>query len=176
MAEDDVDVVNVQQGLLPAVISGRADAMLGGFSNVEGVDLRMRGEDPRVVPVDRLGIPKYDELVLVASDDELANNPQPIRLFIAALQRGTRAAAADPAAATAAVLDAGDGLDPRITGAEVRETLPLLAQRGTGRPFGYMDPAQWRAFAHFFADNSLIQALPATGDVLSNDLLPGDSR
>ncbi len=149
--------------------------MLGGFENVEGVDLRLRGEHPRVVPVNRLGIPNYDELVLVASDHELAGDPQPIRLFIAALERGTRAAAADPAAATQAVLDAGDGLDPRFTRAEVKRTLPLLAQRGSGKPFGYMDPSQWRAFAHFFADNSLIQALPATGDVLSNDLLPGET-
>jgi putative hydroxymethylpyrimidine transport system substrate-binding protein len=170
---DDVNEVNVQQGLLPAVISGRADAMLGGFSNVEGVDLRLRGENPRVVPVDRLGIPTYDELVLVASDDELANDPQPIRLFIAALERGTRAAAAKPAQATQAVLDAGDGLDPKFTAAEVRQTLTLLAQRGTGKPFGWMDPAQWRAFAHFFADNRVIQALPSTDDLLTNDLLPG---
>jgi putative hydroxymethylpyrimidine transport system substrate-binding protein len=171
---DDVNEVNVQQGLLPAVISGRADAMLGGFSNVEGVDLRLRGENPRVVPVDRLGIPTYDELVLVASDDELAHDPQPIRLFIAALERGTRAAAADPAQATTSVLDAGNGLDPKFTAAEVRQTLPLLAQRGTGKPFGWMDPGQWGAFAHFFADNRVIDALPAPKDVLTNDLLPGD--
>ena len=63
LSETDVNVVDVQQGLLPAVISGRADAMLGGFLNVEGVDLRLRGLHPRVVPVDRLGVPTYDELV-----------------------------------------------------------------------------------------------------------------
>ena len=172
VADDDVDVVDVQQGLLPAVTSGRADAMLGGFSNVEGVDLRLRGEHPRVVPVNRLGIPTYDELVLVASDDEIANHPQTIRLFLAALERGTRAAEANPGQATSAILDAGNGLDPRSTAAEVRKTLPLLAQRGTGKPFGYMAPGQWSAFAHFFADNRLIDALPSTDDLLTNDLLP----
>ena len=96
-----------------------------------------------------------------------------IRLFIAALERGTRAAAADPAQATQAVLDAGDGLDPKVTAAQVRQTLPLLAQRGTGKPFGWMDPAQWRTFAHFFADNRVIQALPSPDDLLTNGLLPG---
>src|SRR5262249_33302514 len=58
--------VNVGLNLLPAVISGRADAILGGFRNIEGVDLQQRGLDPRIVPVDRLGVPTYDELVLVA--------------------------------------------------------------------------------------------------------------
>lgn len=172
LSEGDVNVVDVQQGLLPAVISGRADAILGGFRNVEGVDLAQRGLHPHVVPVDRLGVPTYDELVLVASDDEVANDARAIQLFIAALQRGTEAAAKSPAEATAAVVHAGQGLDPKLTSAEVARTLPLLAQRGTGHPYGYLDPKQWTRFAHFMADNGLIKALPPTGDVLTNDLLP----
>ena len=82
--------VDVGLNLLPAVLSGSADAMLGGFLNVEGVDLAERGVDPRVVPVDELGIPTYDELVLVASTERVADDPEAIRLFIAALERGTR--------------------------------------------------------------------------------------
>jgi putative hydroxymethylpyrimidine transport system substrate-binding protein len=176
LTSSDLHVVNVQQGLLPAVISGKADAMLGGFLNVEGVDLRLRGEDPRVVPVDRLGIPTYDELVLVASTDELNSNPRPIQLFIAALERGTKAAAADPAEATHSILDAGQGLDPRFTRAEVHRTLPLLSQRGTGKPFGYMDPRRWLAFARFFANNRVIQTVPKISDAETNDLLPGKAH
>ena len=59
----DVKTVNVGFGLLPALLGGKADAMLGGFSNIEGVDLRVRGSDPVVTPVDKLGVPTYDELV-----------------------------------------------------------------------------------------------------------------
>ena len=78
------------------MLSGRADAMLGGYRNVEGVDLAERGADPTVLPVDRLGIPTYDELVLVANEDRIADDPEAIRLFIAALERGTRAAVRRP--------------------------------------------------------------------------------
>ena len=113
--------------------------MLGGFLNIEGVDLAERGRDPRVVPVDELGIPTYDELVLVANTDRIADDPEPIRLFIAALERGTRDAVADPAAATEAVLDAGDGLDPKLTRAEIDATLPLLLPERESQPFGYMN-------------------------------------
>jgi putative hydroxymethylpyrimidine transport system substrate-binding protein len=173
LSTDDVDVVNVQQGLLPAILSGRADAMLGGFLNVEGVDLRLRGKEPTVIPVDELGIPTYDELVLVANSDRLEDETQNVRLFIAALERGTKAAVADPAAATEAVLDAGEGLSPRFTAAEVRRTLPLLLPKSGKQPYGYMDPQKWQRFAQFFADDGLIKALPSTGDVLTNDLLPG---
>jgi putative hydroxymethylpyrimidine transport system substrate-binding protein len=172
LAEGDVNVVDVQQGLLPAVISGRADAMLGGFLNVEGVDLRLRGLHPRVVPVDRLGVPTYDELVLVASDDEVENEARTIQLFVAALERGTRAAAANPDEAAAVILKAGQGLEPKQTKAEVRRTVPLLEGRGTGHPYGYMVPSQWQRFAHFLAEGGLIKTPPTTGDVLTNDLLP----
>ena len=94
---DDVTQSDVGLNLLPAVLSGSADAMLGGFLNVEGVDLRQRGEHPRVVPVDRLGIPTYDELVLVADSTASPTTRSRSALFIAALERGTRAAARDPA-------------------------------------------------------------------------------
>ena len=173
LSTDDVDLVNVQQGLLPAILSGRADAILGGFLNVEGVDLRLRGKEPTVIPVDKLGIPTYAELVLVANTDRLEDESQSIRLFIAALERGTKAAVADPAAATETVLDAGKGLNPSFTAAEVRKTLPLLLPESDKQPYGYMDPQQWQRFAQFFGDKGLIEALPSTGEVLTNDLLPG---
>ena len=172
LSESDVNVVNVQQGLLPAVISGRADAMLGGFSNIEGVDLAQRGLNPRVEPVDQLGVPTYDELVLVASDDEVANDSRSIQLFIAALERGTQYAAANPQSATDAILAAGQGLDPKLTRAEIDRTLPLLEQKGTGHPFGYLDQREWTRFAHFMADNGLIKVLPSMSSILTNDLLP----
>jgi putative hydroxymethylpyrimidine transport system substrate-binding protein len=171
VAPDDVQQVDVGLSLLPAILSGRADAILGGFLNVEGVDLELRGKHPRVVPVDQLGIPTYDELVLVANSDRVADDPEPIRLFIAALERGTRDAAANPAQATQAVLDAGQGLEPKLTEAEVRKTLPLLLPEHG--PYGYMDPRQWADFSQFLADHGVIETKPPISDVADNDLLPG---
>jgi putative hydroxymethylpyrimidine transport system substrate-binding protein len=163
---------NVGLGLLPAVVSGRADAMLGGFRNVEGVDLAERGLNPRVVPVDELGIPTYDELVLVANSDQVEEDPEAIRLFIAALEQGTRDAVADPEAATDAVLAAGEGLDPKLTAAEIEATLPLLMP-DSKHPYGYMNGREWQEFAEFLAAEGVIGSLPEISDVLTNDLLPG---
>jgi putative hydroxymethylpyrimidine transport system substrate-binding protein len=171
---DDVEQVDVGLNLLPAVLSGRADAMLGGFLNVEGVDLAEREKDPRVVPVDELGIPTYDELVLVANSDRAADDPELLRLFIAALERGTREAVDDPEAATEAVLAAGDGLDPKLTRAEIDATLPLLLPERASQPFGYMNGREWERFAGFFADRGLIGTRPQASELLTNELLPGE--
>jgi putative hydroxymethylpyrimidine transport system substrate-binding protein len=173
----DVHSVNVGFGLLPALVGGKAQAMLGGYSNVEGVDLRLRGKEPVITPVDKLGVPTYDELVLVAKRSRLDEDPQAIRLFIAALARGTSAAVKDPKAATAAVLEANPNLDPKLTAAEVKATLPLLGAPAKGaaaaHPYGYMDPAAWRRFTGWMRDNGLISALPAPSQLLSNAYLPG---
>jgi putative hydroxymethylpyrimidine transport system substrate-binding protein len=168
LTPSDVKTVNVGYGLLPALVGGSAQAMLGGFSNVEGVDLRLRGKDPVVTPVDRLGVPTYDELVLVARREELEEDPQAIRLFLAALARGTAAAIESPGATTKALLEANPDLDPKLTEAEVAATLPLLSKRGT------MNPAEWKAFIAWMRENDLISASPSTAEVLTNAYLAGE--
>jgi putative hydroxymethylpyrimidine transport system substrate-binding protein len=170
----DVKTVNVGYGLLPALVGGRAQAMLGGFRNVEGVDLRLRGKNPVVTPVDRLGVPTYDELVIAARGSRLEEDPRPIQLFLAALARGTAAAAADPEAATKALLEANPDLDPKLTRAEVAATLPLLDPSRGDRPYGYMSPDAWREFAGWMRDNDLVSTLIPPAEALSDAYLPGE--
>jgi putative hydroxymethylpyrimidine transport system substrate-binding protein len=173
-APDSAREVNVGLSLLPTVIAGKVDAILGGFRNIEGVDLRLRGLDPRVVPVDQLGVPTYDELVLVARKSTADDHPEAFRSFIAALAQGTAYAVAHPQEAANVVLQAGKGLDPDQTRAEVDATLPLLAAP-KDHAYGYLDPAQWQAYANWMAQNGLISKAPQTGDVLTNELLPSGS-
>lgn len=172
LTPDDVKVVNVGFGLLPALVGGSAQAMLGGFLNVEGVDLRERGKGPVVTPVDQLGVPTYDELVLVARRQTLEENPEKFRLFLAALERGTEAAVQQPGAATKAITEANPDLEPKLAAAEVKATLPLLGARTEGKPYGYMDPKEWEAFAGWMRDNGLIDSLPETSELLDNGYLP----
>ena len=163
----DVKTVNVGFGLLPAILGGQADAMLGGFSNVEGVDLRLRGKAPVVTPVDQLGVPTYDELVLVANRTRLEEDPEPYRLFLAALARGTAAAVKSPAATVDALLEANRDLDPQLTRSEVDATLPVLSADGR------MVAPEWAGFIAWMRQNELIASEPEPSQVLSNSYLPG---
>lgn len=172
LTPEDVNSVNVGFGLLPALVGGSAQAMLGGYVNVEGIDLRERGKAPVVTPVDKLGVPTYDELVFVASRRKVEEDPESIRLFLAALQRGTDAAVERPGAATKAIVEANHDLEPKLTAAEVKATLPLLAARLKGQPPGYMDPKQWATFAAWMRDNGLIGSLPGSGQLLTDAYLP----
>ena len=71
------------------------------------------------------------------------------------------------------MLAAGDGLEPKLTRAEIDATLPLLLPEKPAQPFGYMSAREWEEFAGFFADRGLITTRPAAGEMFTAELLPG---
>jgi putative hydroxymethylpyrimidine transport system substrate-binding protein len=169
-----VKETNVGASLLPAMLSGKVDATLGGFWNVEGVELRQRHTDPAVIPVDRLGVPDYDELVFVANADRLDDARDDLRLFVAAVARGADEARKDPAGATKALLSANEDLKAKRARASVRLTIPTLFPRPSDRPWGYMDPVAWRNYGGWMVDNGLLKDLPDIQEAITNELLPGE--
>jgi putative hydroxymethylpyrimidine transport system substrate-binding protein len=167
----DIKLVNVGFGLIPSLASGSAQAMLGGYSNVEGVALREQGKEAEITTVDKLGVPTYDELVFVARRSTLEEYGDRIRLFISALKRGTEAAVKSPKAASEAILAANSNLEPKLTEAEMAATLPLLGARTEGKPYGYMDPKEWEAFAAWMRDEELVSAVLKPAELLTNSYL-----
>ena len=100
LAPGDVHRVTVGFNLLPALLAGRVDAIAGGFQNIEGAELAARGLHPVVFPVDRYGVPRYDELVVVANGERLQSDDgyrHDVRAFVSALAAGTAYAKAHPA-------------------------------------------------------------------------------
>ena len=172
LSENDVKQVSVSQGLVPSIVSGSAQATLGPFWNIEGIDLKMSGQKPVVNPVDKLGVPTYDELVLVARGETVRDDPDSIRLFMGALARGTAEAAAKPNQATASVMAANDALKPQVTAAQVKATLPILDNKTKSRPYGYMDSSDWQLFINWMVENGLLENPARSVDALSNELLP----
>lgn len=129
---DDVKVKSVSYNLVPALVKGRADAILGS-GNIEGIELEARGLEPVVTPLQELGIPSYEELDLVTRRNLLSGHPRWARRFMSAVARGTAAAVEDPEAAAAAIIAARKRLElpaakPKVTKAKVEATLPLLAR------------------------------------------------
>ena len=61
-----VKPINVGFNLVPALLTKRVDAVLGMFWNVEGVELRAPARRPVILRMDEIGVPTYNELVVVA--------------------------------------------------------------------------------------------------------------
>jgi putative hydroxymethylpyrimidine transport system substrate-binding protein len=169
---DTVKKRNLGFGLVPGLVSGKVDAILGGFWNVEGIELEQKKRKPRIIRVEKAGVPTYDELVLVANEDALERDGKQIRSFVGAVARATQALKRDPEAGTAALLKANPGLDPKLQRASVKATLPLFLP-AKGDPFGYQDPGEWQAFAGWMRDNRLLTQIPDARGAFVNRYLPG---
>ena len=136
---------NVGFNLVPAMLSGKVDATLGGFWNYEGVQLARSGKHPSIIRVDQAGVPTYDELVLVARQaDARRTRANLIRRFLRALaRRATQSPAHDPAAAASTRCSTPT---PTSTAAsswrQVKATLPVFFPRRRGKPFGFAGPGR----------------------------------
>jgi putative hydroxymethylpyrimidine transport system substrate-binding protein len=161
---------NVGFDLQPALLTKKVDATLGGFFNYEGVDLRLKRRDPQVIRVDQAGVPTYDELVFVASEDTVEEKGDAIRGFLGALARSLRDLQRDPEAGLRALLRANRDLDPRLQREVLRVTLPLYSPP-RGRPFGWQEPREWKAFAEFMRSAGLVER--GADGAFTNELLPG---
>ncbi len=165
---------NVGFDLVPAMLSKKVDATLGAYWNVEGVQLRLAGKRPRIIRMEQVGVPTYDELVVVARKDTLANRGDDVRAFVQALARGYAAARADPQAATDALVRAAPDLERRFALASVKASLPAFFPADASKPWGWQDPAAWQAYERWLFDNNQIGVMPSAGaTAYTNEFLAG---
>jgi putative hydroxymethylpyrimidine transport system substrate-binding protein len=165
--------VNLGFNLVPGLLSRKVDAVLGAFWNYEGVQLERERRRPQIIRMEEVGVPTYDELVLVAAEQTLNERGALVRRFLRALQDGTRAVRADPAAGVDPLLEANRELDRGLQTAVVRRTLPVFFPQDPERPFGWMEDEEWQAYATWMQRNGLLERQP-TRQAFTNEFLPGE--
>ncbi|HEX6103108.1 MAG TPA: ABC transporter substrate-binding protein, partial [Alphaproteobacteria bacterium] len=87
LALSDVELVNVNFSLSPALLSGQVDAVIGAFRNFELNQLAIEGRPGRAFFPEEHGVPAYDELIFIAHKDRLGDSRLP--RFLAAVERAT---------------------------------------------------------------------------------------
>jgi putative hydroxymethylpyrimidine transport system substrate-binding protein len=161
---------NVGFDLVPALVSRKVDAVLGAYWNYEAVSLRQHDRAPRVIRMERAGVPTYDELVVVVNERTLRERPGTVRRFVAGLAEGARSLADRPQKALEALMAAAPDLDERLQRTSIQVTAPYLLPR-RGRPYGYMDPGEWRRFTAFMHGHGLLKRGSPAG-AFTNRFLP----
>ncbi len=170
-----VQETNVGFNLVPAMLSGKVAATLGGFWNYEGIQLQLLHKHPVVIPIDQAGVPTYDELVLVVREDEARTRGQDLRAFMQALTHGEREVRANPAAAAKLLQTANPDLEEKLQLASIQQTLPAALPSDRSKPFGYQDPPAWAAFGQWMFSHGLLKKDPGAGlPPFTNEFLPGE--
>ena len=164
----------VGYSLAPSLAAGKVDAVIGAYWNIEGPDLRMKDVPVTVMRLDDHGVPRYDELVLVASEDAIRDKPAALRAALAGIAAGQSAAVADAGAAVAALEKANPDIAKKVLPAQVSDTIPALVPEGSA-PLR-MDAAQWEALATWMREKGLLTGEATGSDAIDTSLLPEASR
>ena len=140
---ETVKETSVGFNLVPAMLSDKVDATLGAFWNYEGEDLKRRGRQPKILRMEKLGVPTYDELIFVARrkdlDEEFSSK---LRRFLRATARGHERLRANPESGVDALLKVDPGLERGLQTAVVSATLPVFFPEDRDKPFGWQEPTR----------------------------------
>ena len=150
---DEVTLVNVNFSLSPALMSKQVDAVIGAYRNFEINQMEIHGVPGRAFYLEEEGIPAYDELIIVAHQDNVAD-PR-MRKFIDALERGVQYMINHPDLAWENFISYDRQLDDELNRRAWRDTLPRFALRP-----GAIDQARYERFAKFLLDRKLIGKIP----------------
>lgn len=151
---DDVNLVNVEFNLLPAVISGQADAVMGAYWTNETILAEQEGYPVTILRVEEWGVPDFYELVLVAGEKTVAERPELVSAFLTAVQQGYDAAIADPAAAIETLVTAYPETNRAVEEQGIELLIPVWTE---GVPaFGTQTPERWTTYADWMKSRGLI--------------------
>jgi putative hydroxymethylpyrimidine transport system substrate-binding protein len=174
VAPSSVSEANVGFNLVPAMLSGKVDATLGGFWNYEAIQLQLAHKHPIVIPVDQAGVPTYNELVLVVREEQARHDGQDLRAFLQALTRGEREVRAEPSAAATLLVKANPSLEPKLQLESIKQTLPATLPTSSSDPYGWQEPSAWAAFGAWMFSHKLLTHDPGAGlPPFTNEFLPG---
>ncbi len=149
----DIELINVNFSLSPALLSGQVDAVIGAFRNFELNQLEIEGYKGRAFYVEEEGVPAYDELILVAHRGRL-EDPR-IDAFLSAIERAVQYLVNHPEESWGLFVRHRKDLDDELNRRAWRDTLPRFALRPAA-----LDRGRYERFARFLEAQGVIAAPP----------------
>jgi putative hydroxymethylpyrimidine transport system substrate-binding protein len=148
---DDIELVNVNWSLSPALMSRQVDAVIGAFRNFELNQLEIDGMAGRCFYPEEEGVPAYDELLYVAHAVDL--DPALISRFLAATEKATQYIVNHPEASWEIFAGSAKELQDELNAKAWVDTLPRFALRPAA-----LDRGRYVRFERFLAQAGLIDA------------------
>ncbi len=147
---DDVELVNVNFSLSPALMSGQVDAVIGAYRNFELNQMEIEGRPGRCFYLEEQGVPIYDELVYVANPETM--DADLLRRFLAATERATQHIVNHPEESWTTFAATSAELDDELNEKAWTDTIPRFALRPAA-----LDHGRYRRFDAFLAEAGLIE-------------------
>jgi putative hydroxymethylpyrimidine transport system substrate-binding protein len=153
LALGDVELVNVNFALSPALLSGQVDGVIGAFRNFELNQLELEGRPGRAFYPEEEGVPVYDELIFIANRDALEDDRLP--RFLDAVEAGVLHLINHPDESFTLFIEGRPELDDELNRRAWADTLPRFALRPAA-----LDSTRYARFAAFLEQQGLIKPPP----------------
>ena len=153
----DVELINVNFSLSPALLAGQVDAVIGAFRNFELNQMDIEGRPGRAFYPEEEGVPPYDELIVVANRDKLGDPRLP--QFLEAVERGTLYLINHPDEAWNLFIKNHAELNDDLNRRAWAATLPRFAHSPAA-----LDTRRYVRFAEFLKQRELVQKMPALAE------------
>lgn len=145
----DVELVNVNWSLSPALISKQVDAVIGAFRNFELNQMAIEGVNGRCFYLEEEGIPAYDELIYVANPERMDKDK--IARFMAATEKATQYIVNHPQQSWKIFSATAKELQDELNKRAWQDTLPRFALRPAA-----FDVGRYRRMEAFLEASGLI--------------------
>uniref|UniRef100_UPI004048B362 ABC transporter substrate-binding protein n=1 Tax=Aliarcobacter sp. TaxID=2321116 RepID=UPI004048B362 len=154
LSAKDVELINVNFSLSPSLMSKQVDAVIGAFRNFELNQLKLEKQEGIAFLPEEYGVPKYDELIVVANKDNASS--EKYKNFVKSLQEATNYLKENPKESWEAFISyKPKELDNELNRLAWNDTLPYLAQNPA-----VFDKKVYEQMADFMKQNKLIKTLP----------------
>lgn len=167
---DQVEIVNVGFNLVTSLLSGQVDAVIGAYWVHESLLIEQEGETVNVIKLEEWGVPDYYELVLVTTEEMVADNGETIEKLIRALQQGYADAQADQEAALDALLAAAPDTDRAIEEAGLPLLVPYWTDNGA-LLFGTQTDESWETYGLWLSEHGLLAEDIVPADAFTNEFV-----
>lgn len=149
---DDVEMVNVNFSLSPALISGQVDAVIGAYRNFELNQMDIEGAPGRCFYIEEEGVPSYDELIYVANPALM--DADKVARFIEATAKATQYIVNNPEASWEIFSGTAPELQDELNDRAWDDTLPRFALRPAA-----FDAGRYARFEEFLRDSGLTDSI-----------------
>lgn len=153
----EIEMINVNFSLSPSILAGKVDAVIGAFRNFELNQMDIEGNPGKAFYPEEEGVPSYDELILVANNNNL-DDPR-FKPFLISLEEATQYIINHPQEAWKLFIKNHKDLDDELNRRAWRDTLPRFALRPAA-----FDHIRYERFAKFLKEADLIKEIKPVSD------------
>ncbi len=162
----DYTPVNIRFNLTSSLLTGQVDAVMGAFWTYELLELEQEHRPGAYLALEKHGVPRYSEIVVISSDAFLKSGRDAARRLVLAMQEGIDYARAKPAEAFALFAKSNPEAKEELDRVAFRMTLPLFAK-------SQIQPRDaWTHWAKFAKEHGLISKELTADDLLVNVAAP----